>query len=40
MSIQAVEKVFSKSKNALKIRESEWIKEFGTMVPRGMNIKS
>lgn len=22
------------------VRESEWIKEFGTMVPRGMNIKS
>jgi len=40
MSITAIEKVFNKSKDALKVRESEWIKEFGTMVPRGMNIKA
>ena len=40
MQIVAIEKVFTKSKDALKVRESEWIKEFGTLVPRGMNIKS
>ena len=40
MQIAAIEKVFNKSKDALKVRESEWIKEFGTLVPRGMNIKS
>ena len=40
MSIIPIEKVFSKNKDSLKLRESEWIKEFGTLVPRGMNIKS
>ena len=33
MQIAAIEKVFNKSKDALKVRESEWIKEFGTLVP-------
>ena len=40
MQITPIEKVFNKNKDALKLRESEWIKEFGTLVPRGMNIKS
>ena len=40
MLIAPIEKVFNKNKDALKLRESEWIKEFGTLVPRGMNIKS
>ena len=39
MQITPIEKVFNKNKDALKLRESEWIKEFGTLVPRGMNIK-
>ncbi len=40
MSVVPIEKVFAKNKDSLKLRESEWIKEFGTLVPRGMNIKS
>ncbi len=40
MSVIPIEKVFAKNKDSLKLRESEWIKEFGTLVPRGMNIKS
>ena len=40
MNVAPIEKVFNRSKDSLKQRESEWIKEFGTLVPRGMNIKS
>ena len=39
MMIVPIEKVFTKTKESLKHRESEWIKEFCTLVPRGMNIK-
>jgi hypothetical protein len=40
MSVIPIEKVFAKNKDSLKLSESECIKEFGTLVPRGMNIKS